>query len=283
MLVFDRKRWASRSLALTTVSLLASCGGGGGEVATPSTSTAATTAPRPVAESDLQIAAAIYSGARTPAGFLVESTPNPSAIYERMHLKNTDLGSDAANSQSEFELCTNDWNEALAWSETSAQHAQHYATLVATNDDARFFEFERARSAVPERYLKARVFKCAYLDRSSVNLDAPNGSAGQLNVRPIDADTLKSMSEYLWQFTTYNNFGNVVLKSAGSGSPTGTLEHTLHIASLTRGGISPACDRIDVFVWRHSASSTGAVMLDVQQLWNFGARESAGAAQLCSE
>ena len=274
-------QWPSCVIA-STVLVLSSCGGGGGGGDSAASAPSAAAPVRPVEQSDFQIATAIYEGsARTPFGFYSESPPSGHANVATMHVKNTDIDPNVAGTAAQFELCTNDWNEALNWSEASAHNAAQYADLVATNDDTRYFEFGRVRSGTPTMYEQARIYKCAYLNRSAANLRAKTGAAGQLNIRPLSADELRHLSEYLWQFTTYNNFGNVVLKSSGANGA--TLEHTLHIATLARGGTSESCDRIDVLAWRHQVNAvTGAVTLDVQTLWSFGARESAGIAQLCT-
>ena len=267
-----------RAAMLLAAIALSSCGGGGdGGAAQPATS-----ASRPVAQSDLQIAQSLYAGApRTPTGFYAESAPSGLSHVATMHLKNSDLGA-SPSTQPSHELCTNDWSQALAWSETSAQQAADYANLVETSDEARFFEFGRTRAGDPQFYMRARVFKCAYLDRSSTDLRTAAGPAGQLNHRPLSASELRTLSEYLWQFTGYNNFGHVVLKSAGDASANG-FSHTLHIASLTRGGMSSSCDRIDVIAWRHDlVAATGALERSAATLWSFGARENAGVAELCS-
>lgn len=266
---------------LATAFALSACGGGGG--GSDATATAASFAPpRPVEQSDLQIASAIYSGSsRTPAGFAVETPPNVQGVVATSHVKNTDIDQAISGSAAQFELCTNDWNEALAWSETSAHNRPQYAALVATNDESRYFEFARVQSGSPDVYVQSRIYKCAYLNRSTANLRDSSGAAGQLNVRPLGSDELRRASEYLWQFTTYNNFGNVVLKSAGTNDT--TPEHTLFIATLARSGMSATCDRIDVVAWRHHLNATsGALTLEAQTLWTFGARESAGIAQLCA-
>jgi hypothetical protein len=272
-------QWSACVIASAAL-VLSSCGGGGGGDSASSAPSIAAPA-RPVEQSDLQIASAIYDGsnARTPAGFYAETAPSGQANVATMHVKNTDIDPNVAGTAAQFELCTNDWNQALSWSEASAQNAPQYSDLVATNDDARYFEFGRVRSGTPTMYVQARVYKCAYLNRAAANLRASAGAAGLLNVRPLTSDELRRLSEYLWQFTSYNNFGNVVLKSS-SGTP---LEHTLHIATLVRGGTSASCDRIDVVAWRHQVNSTtGALTLDVQTLWSFGARDISGVAQLCA-
>ena len=273
-------RWRWRLAALAAVALSA-CGGGGGDSATPTPGASAP--PRPVEQSDLQIAQSVYgSGARTPAGFYSDPQPSGYGYVSTLHLKNANVDATVAAPEPLYELCTDDWNQALAWSELSAQHDPQHSDLVETNDDPRYFEFGRVRQGDPTFYVRARVFKCAYLDRSDTNLRDTAGPAGLLNRRPLTAVELRDLTEYLWQFTQYNNVGYAVLKS--SGLPSGTeLTHTLHIGSLVRGALSSSCDRVDVIVWRHTLNTTtGEMELDMQTLWSFGAHEAAGVVYLCS-
>jgi hypothetical protein len=181
------------------------------------------------------------------------------------------------------ELCTDDWNQALQWSETSAQLEPTYADLVDTQTDERFFEFGRVRQGEPQFYMRDRVFRCGYLNRDSANLRMEKGEAGQFNARPITSIELKNLSEYLWQFTQYNNFGHAVLKSE-AGSTSSEISHTLYIANLTHAGISASCDRIDVIAWSHRMdTNTGDLQLEIQNLWSFGARQTSGVTELCSQ
>lgn len=231
----------------------------------------------------MQIAQVLYAGApRTPQGFHSEPPPAGYGQVATTHLKNADIDAAAVAPQPLYELCTDDWNQALAWSETFAQQGTQYADLVETGDEPRYFEFGRVRQSEPSVYRRSRVFKCAYLDRGSANLRGSSGAAGQLNRRPLSATELGSLAEYLWQFTLYNNFGHAVLRSSGASSSS-QLTHTLHLASLARGGVSSTCDRIDVIAWRHTLdAASGALRLDTEVLWSFGAREAAGVASLCS-
>lgn len=275
-----------RILAVASAVILTSCGGGGGgssgapQSATPPPSSAPIST-RSVSQSDLEIANAIYAGApRTPEGFYEDVGPSGSEYVATAHLKTNDIGA-ASVSDPLHELCTDDWTEALGWSETHAQSASDYADLVATDEETRYFEFGRVRAGAPDLYVRQRVFKCAYVDRADADLRATEGPAGQLNMRPLSADELRTFSEYVWQFTSYNNFGHAVLNSSGSSSAA-TLTHTLYIASLVRKGISATCDRIDVLAWRHTLdTTTGALTLDVDTEFSFGAREGTGFIELC--
>jgi len=273
-----RGRWRLAALAAV---VLSACGGGGGDSSAPTPSASAP--PRPVIQSDLQIAQSVYGlGPRTPVGFYSDPAPSGHDYVSTMHLKNADVDAAAVTPQPLYELCTDDWNQALAWSELGAQNAPQYSDLVETNDDPRYFEFGRVRQGDPTFYVRARVFKCTYLDRAAANLRALAGPAGTLNRRPLTAAELRDLSEYLWQFTTYNNVGYAVLGSGGSATAT-ALSHTLHLGVLARSGISSSCDRVDVVAWRHTMdTTTGTLQLAATTLWSFGARESAGVVSLCS-
>jgi hypothetical protein len=269
-------------MAALAAMALSACGGGGGggdSAAAPS----AIAPPRPVTQSDLQIAQSVYgSGPRTPANFYSEPTPGGHEYVSTTHLKNSDVDAAAVAPQPLYELCTDDWNQALEWSELGAQNSPHYSDLVETNDEARYFEFGRVRQGDPTFYVRTRVFKCAYLDRQAANLRITAGAAGQLNQRPLTADELRTLSEYLWQFTKYNNVGYAVLASGGASAST-ALHHTLHIASLARGVVSSSCDRVDVLSWRHTVdTTTGTLTLEVATLWSFGAKDTAGVVSLCT-
>jgi hypothetical protein len=273
-----RARWRLAALAAL---VLSACGGGGGESSAPAPTASAP--PRPVTQSDLQIAESVYgTGSRTPAGFYADPPPSGHDYVATTHLKNSDVDAAAVAPQPLYELCTDDWNQALAWSELGAQNAPQYSDLVETSNDPRYFEFGRVRQGDPTFYVRARVFKCAYLDRAEANLRVAAGPAGELNRRPLTAADLRELSEYLWQFTQYNNVGYAVLASGGT-STTAALTHTLHIAKLARGGISTACDRVDVISWRHTLdAATGSLQLEATTLWSFGAQEAAGVVSLCS-
>jgi hypothetical protein len=278
----SKLRWRCQLAALAAIALTA-CGGGGGGGDSSSPATVTTAPPRPVQQSDLEIAQGVYgSGSRTPAGVYSDPAPTGHSYVSTVHLKNADLDAAVVAPQPLHEVCTDDWNEALAWSETSAQGAPQYADLVDTSDDARYFEFGRVRQGDPTFYVRSRVFKCAYLDRTGANLRLAAGDAGRLNQRPLSAAELQTLTEYLWQFTQYNNVGHVVLKSSGSSS-SGALTHTLHMGKLVRNAVSASCDRVDVMVWRHTLdTASGQLQLDVETVWSFGARESAGVISLCS-
>ncbi|MBV6416252.1 MAG: hypothetical protein CMLOHMNK_00783 [Steroidobacteraceae bacterium] len=239
-----------------SVCVLAGFGGGGGDSAAPGAGAPAQVT-RPVTQSDAEIAALLYSDRqRTPDGFRLDAAPTGYEQVTTLHLAG----------------CTDDWNEALEWSETAAEDAPSYANLVETRTDPRFFEFNRVTNSPVYTLVRMRVYRCAFFDPV----------ADTLNARPLDAATVGAFAEYQWQFTPYNNFGNVVLERATRESAE-AIEHTLDLATLTRAADGAGCDRVDVIAWRWRVRlPTGAVEIETEQLWQFGARFRDGASELCS-
>lgn len=226
-----------------------------------------------IALTDLRIAELLYAGApRVPADFLNDAPPSGSGVVSTYHLQNTQLS--PANAR--FELCTDDQNQARDWSNMVSGSAE---TLVGESTSARYFEFQRVRNGTPVVNVRARVFRCAYVDRSAVNLTDVQGSAGVLNLRPIDDAELRTLSEYLWTFSTYNNADHAVLASRGV-QQNGSLEHEIVMAQLIRVG--GGCDRVSVFTWRHRVDlSTGALVREWVPLWEFGARQNTASVTTC--
>lgn len=234
--------------------VLGGCGGGG-ESSLPAPQGPAQVA-RPVDLSDLQVANLLYSDRqRTPEGFALDPAPPGYGQVTTFHLA----------------ACTDDWNTALAASEAAALAAPTYSDLVATVEEARYFEFGRVPRTAGNDYLRMRVYRCAWYDPA----------APRINARPLDAATVSAFAEYQWQYTSFNNFGQVVLERATRTTAT-AIEHTLDMAVLAGGAGGAGCDRIDVLAWTYGvAVADGAVSQDTQPLYSFSARFRDGAAALC--
>jgi hypothetical protein len=263
---------------LCALACLASCGGGGADTATPGTGS---TVPGQVSQDNATIAQLVYGDTqRTPPGFALDPVPSLGMAVQTRHLRNTDVGN--AGAAPPHELCSDDFAQALQWSEAASTQSGNYAPLTGNDSTDRYFEFDRTRQDSPQAYLRERVFRCAYLDRDDTDLALPAGAAGQLNELPRDATGLRALSEYLWQFTPYDNYGNVVLRSAGGTHGT-LLTHSLFIATLHRAADAGACDTIEVLEWRHSMDTgTGDLTLGVATLWTFHASDAGGVAAVCS-
>jgi hypothetical protein len=257
-----------RLLAAFAAVALGSCGG---DSATEST---LGVAPR----TDAQIAELLYAGApRTPDGFLADPVPSSYQQVTTFHIKSDQLDANAATS---YELCTDDFATALAWSETLAQAAPAYLALVDSMQGGRYFELDRVASTEPERLVRMRVYRCAYLERNGVDLGSTAEAGGTLNARPVDAVALRELGEYLWRFTTYNNADHAVLGSEARAST--TIEHVLTLASLARGAGAGGCDRVTLHEWLHTAdAATGALSHDNVALRTFDVRRDAGVVSGC--
>jgi hypothetical protein len=225
---------------------------------------------------DREIAAVLYAGTpRTPVGFAEDPVPASFAQVTTYHIKTSQLAAPAATLH---EVCSDDWSEALAWSEEVAAHASPYLDLVATDATPRYFELGRVPRGEPDRYVRMRVLRCAYVDRTGVELSSTDGYAGTFNAQPLDAAALRALAEYLWHFTVYNNAGHAVLASESLGSG---LTHTLTIASLERAAAG-SCDRVTLRDWTHDATpATGILTRSVAVVREFGVREDAGTLVGC--
>lgn len=227
---------------------------------------------------DQAIAAQLYAGApRTPAGFVADPAPASFTQVTTYHIKTRQL---AAGAPAQHELCTDDWNEALGWSEQVAAAAPVYLDLVGNATTDRYYEFDRVPRGEPARYVRMRVYRCAYLDRAGVDLAAPAPFAGTLNLRPLDATALRESSEYLWLFTAYNNAGHAVVASESRTGP--PLAHAITIASLEAAGVGSTCDRVRLTEWTHALDGvSGALTLTTTAVREFGVRHEAGAVVRC--
>jgi len=264
-------------LLLTWAAMLAACGGGSG--ASAPTANVPPGAAYGISASNLQIATALYQDSqRTPPGFYADPAPPGVAAVATLHLKSQDV---AGASGADFELCSDDWNQALTWSETAANYHGVYAALVASSSTARYFEFDRTVPGTPVLYVRQRVYQCTYLNRSDSSVGVNDGPAGVLNLKPVAAADLSTLSEYLWRFTGWNNYGNAVLSSAAAPAGSG-LAHQLIIASVVSNGTSAGCDRIDVVSWQHTLdAASGALQRTITPLWSFGAQQQGAAAVDC--
>ena len=268
---------------------LAACGGGGGSAAPASSApqgvnvpTVPPPAPPSTTAADLALAARIYKGdERTPAGFDVETRPSSvQGTLSTRHLKNTDFATGPQAAGPTYEVCTNDMAQAIEWSEELATWNGQYSDLVEVKSDTQKFEVIRVPRADVTAMLRHRVFKCGYLDRSGSDLHADSGVAGAMNQRPLTADELEALSEYLWQFTMFNNSDHAVESSSRSASGN-QLVHTIRIGQLVRGA-NGACDTVQLSDWTHSMSTDGALSRTLTSVRSFQVKNTGGVIESCA-
>lgn len=279
-------------LALTT---LAACGGGGGGGAAapaasgssaPQAASTPAAAPAPAASTlaaDLSLAGRLYKGdERTPSGFDVEERPaSVSGTVSTRHLRNTDFATGPQAAGPVFEVCTNDMAQAIEWSESLATWHGQYSDLVEVRSDAQKFEVVRVPRADVTAMVRHRVFRCDYLDRSSTDLRADMGSAGAMNQRPLTADELETLAEYLWQFTLFNN-SDYAVESSSRSTGGGLLVHTIRMGQLVRG-VNGACDTVQLVDWTHTMNPVdGSLTRALSNVRTFKSRGTSAGAESCA-
>ena len=272
------------SMGLAT---LAACGGGGGGAAAPASANSepasvpppVVSAPPSTASADLSLAARLYKGdERTPAGFDVEARPaNVVGTLSTRHLKNTDFSAGNAT----FEMCTNDMAQAIDWSERQATWQGQYSDLVEVRSDTHMYEVVRVPRADVTAMVRHRVFRCDYVDRSSTNLRVDGGAAGSMNQRPLTADELEKLSEYLWQFTMFNN-SDYAVESSSRSTNGSSLVQTIRMGQLVRGS-NGGCDTVQLVDWTHTMNAAdGTLTRSLSNVRSFQVKNSSSGATGCT-
>jgi hypothetical protein len=256
-----------RVVALAAALLMSSCG-------PPQDSQA----PDTLWPGDQQIAARLYAGTpRTPPGFLDDPVPSGFAQVTTYHVKASQLAVPAATPH---EVCSDDWAQAFAWSEEVAAASSPYLDFVGNESTDHYFEFDRVPRGQADRYVRMRVYRCSYVDRTGVDTTAAAGFAGVMNVRPLDVAALGELNEYLWRFTVYNNADHAVI--ASETRPAAGLAHALTIASLEHAAAGAPCDRITLRDSILAAdSATGSLQRTVAFVREFRARREGGLVVIC--
>ena len=284
----------TRMLGVLAAMSLVACGGGGGGSASPASSAAqnasppsapvsAPPAPSTTTAADLALATRLYKGdERTPAGFDVEARPaSVLGTLSTRHLKNTDFATGPQAAGPSHEVCTNDMAQALDWSERQSTWNGQYSDLAEVRGDAHFFEIVRVPRADTTAMVRHRVFKCDYLDRSSSDLRVDNGAAGAMNQRPLTADELEALSEYLWQFTMYNNADYAVESSARSVNGS-ELKQIIRLGQLVRGA-NGGCDTVQLRDWTHTMNTTdGTLSRALTDVRTYQVKSTGGVVGTCT-
>lgn len=213
--------------------------------------------------SDYEIITKVYTDQRTPDGFYQESLPD--TWYTIRQLKNTDLLEGVVPSSTPvYELGTDDFTEALNWSETIALQQAVYEQLVDTTETDLYFQFTRFSPGTPDNTHYSRVFKSSSLDRSGYDLGNPGIYLGMITWQPLTAEQVKYVIEYLWTFTFNNNYGNAVLESYTEETDSEFI-HTMTEARLTMD-YADNCDTIQIFETQYSVQKTDGMIFQVEYL-----------------
>ena len=281
----------TRSLVLLlSLTTLAACGGGGGGASSPPPVNSQPPAPPPVtlqepsaSAADLSLADRLYKGnERTPSGFDVETRPaNVAGTVSTRHLRNTDLAAGPQSLGPTYEVCTNDMSQALDWSEHQANWQGQYSDLVEIRSDSRMFEVVRVPRADVTAMVRHRVFRCDYVDRAGSDLRSDSGAAGLMNQRPLNADELENLAEYLWQFTTFNN-SDYAVQSSVTNTSGDSIVQTIRMGQLVRG-TNGGCDTVQLVDWTHTLNAAdGSLSRTLTPVRSFGVKSAGGVAQSCA-
>ena len=279
-------------LVVVSLSGLAACGGGGsGGAAQPAAVNSqpasapvapVVSAPPSTAAADLALASRLYKGdERTPVGFDVEARPaSVVGTLSTRHLKNTDFATGPQAISPVYEVCTNDLAQAIAWSEKQATWQGQYSDLAEVHSDAHMFELVRVPRADVTAMIRHRVFRCDYLDRSGSDLHAEAGAAGSMKQRPLTADELEKLAEYLWQFTMFNN-SDYAIESSSSSTSSGSLVETIRMGKLV-AGVSGSCDTVEISDWTHTMNATdGTLTRTLTAVRSFKVKGNATSVESC--
>ncbi|MEO0575911.1 MAG: hypothetical protein AAF004_10640 [Pseudomonadota bacterium] len=260
--------------ALSVVLLFAGCSGANdsavdtGVASDPDTSAA-----------DIRLASRLYTGTpRTPETFLSEPSQYPDRSEFKFHVSNNDIGA-SPDSAVRFEVCSDDFAQALQWSAVSADARALSSALTATYETSWYFQFDRDVNSAEPAMVVNRVFKCAALDRSTRDT---SGNAGVINMAPVTSEDLRFVSEYLWQFSVYNNALHVVIESLGEAQG-GQMQHVIKRARLLpSAGAVQGCDRVELWDWTHRIAANGALTETDLLVRDFDVRRDSGVVELCA-
>ena len=230
--------------------------------------------------SNEKIIAAIYDNTYTvPDDFFIDERADTLQNFSLYHVKDPSVS---------YELCTDDFAEALAWEEADNISRPVNGFFVSSYENEKYFEIVRELSFpndignVPNDTSPgfARVFKCSSFNRNGVDRNLRNGYGGTLNTRPLSVDVVREFAEYLWQFTFFETANRKVLDSFST-ERQDTFDHSLLLAFRVNQ-VFDRCDRVEVVDWVFSANkSTGEVTRDFRFLFSIDVQLVDGIPEQC--
>ena len=273
----------SNIILVPLIAVAAACGGSGSAGSASTAASANALAEPPTAPNipdDGEIAALVYdSSYSVPSGFYVDERSATERSYTVHHV---------LDESSSFELCTDDYAEAMAWEEADNASRSVQGYFVESYDNERYFEFVREldyRNDVGNvddisSPGFGRVFKCSNTNRNGVDRLQLNGYAGTLNAQPLGPHSVRVFAEYLWQFTFFPASRKKVIDSVTTETASG-YDQTLLLAFSTSQGLD-RCDRIEVARWVFSANAqSGEVTRTFETVRFFEAKVENGRAIVC--
>ena len=215
----------------------------------------------------------------TPGGFFVDERADTQETYTVYHVKDPSVS---------YELCTDDFYEAQAWEAADNESRAVNGHFVDAHENSLYFEFIReltypddVGNVQGETSLGfARVFKCNAVNRNGVDRHLRDGFGGTLNTRPLTDDSVRHLTEYLWQFEYFESATRKVLDSSTTETDR-TISQILRLAFLYSQGYGN-CDRIEVFDWTFSTDKqSGEITRRFQFQYAVEAHRVNGVPEMC--
>ena len=268
----------STGLLFVLVAMLTACSGSSDEKEAPDV------AAKAVADQDIALLKAVYSDQRTPAGFLQVSVPD-AGFFTLSHVKNTDILALAdRNQQPVYELSSNDFVEAMDWSETAATYQETYRQLVDVSETDFYFQFTRIDPANPSVPHFSRVFKRDFLNRDGVDRAEEDSLLpvylGAIAIPFINIERVAQVVEYLWRFSASNNYGTAVVSTS--------IEETARtiVYRMQEGRMQMSytgqCDVVDVYNVSYTVSKDSGAITRTQSLSHqLSSERKGGIISLC--
>lgn len=168
---------------------------------------------------DSDIIAKVYDNHyQVPGDFFVDERATTPGTFSFYHVKDISVS---------YELCTNEYQEALDWEAADNSSRAAGGEFVGSFENDKYFEFARELT-VPDSVGNianatssgfARIFKCNYVDRVGVDRNLRNGYAGTINRSPLSSAVIRDYSQYMWQFTFFwpaekNGVGNIFYRAS---------------------------------------------------------------------
>lgn len=264
------------------VVLLTACGGPASDALTESSSAV-------VKDNTVTLLQAVYFDQRTPEGFYPVQPQNSAAqegFYSVSHIKSTDILPLAnRNGQAVYELSATDFATALALSESAEQYLPVYQQLVDVNETVLYYEFTRVDMSQPDILHYQRVFKSDMIDRSGTDrLQEESLSwSGLLATMPlsaVSAANLQMIVEYLWAFSTSNNYGNAVFAPSITENAD-TVTYQVQQARLSQR-FNGSCDEVTVIEIQYTLNKvTGEIIRSVAPGYQLMSRRDGSQVALC--
>lgn len=216
---------------------------------------------------------------QVPENFYVDERADTPETYSLYHVKDQSLS---------YELCSNDYIEAEMWEAADNDGRAVNGDIISSVENSRYFEFVRALSYpdsignVPDPTSPgfSRVFKCSYVNRDGADRNLLDGYAGQLNIRPLSKDVIRTYSEYMWQFTFFWPARKKVLDSYST-QTADSFKHTLVLAFISNQGTN-RCDMIEVVDWVFSVDkSSGEISKSFRPVYQMEAELENGTPYEC--